>query len=162
LSLRVTLNALCSENGLGAVSSPLLLAILRTTVIKDALAATQAEITPSARRFAPRQSDQSFSTTTGWSVDSSISKAQIEAALLAIDVFPRCALLLTVFEDLPLEEVGMLLHSDRDSIEAGRIRALRELTRNLRYLNRSSTPVEQEAGRAATDMSKPKLQDLAL
>jgi hypothetical protein len=162
LSLHVTVNALCPENGLVGISSALFPPTLRMAVIQNALAATQAEITASARRFAAQQSDQSFIPARGWSVDSSMSKAQIEGALLAIDVFPRCTLLLTVFEGLSLEEAGMLLHSDRESIEAGRIRGLRELTRNLRYLYRSATPVIQETGRGPTEISRLKHQDLRL
>jgi hypothetical protein len=160
LSLRITINALGSEKGLEGRSSPPLPALRRTLAIQNALAATQAEITASAKRFAAQQSDQDFSTLAGCFVVPSIKKTQIEKALLAIDLFPRCALLLTVFEGLPLEEAAILLHCDRDLIERGRIRALRGLTRNLSSLNRI-TPVAQKTERAATDMSKPKHQDLA-
>src|ERR1700722_20010789 len=77
LSLQVTMNALGSENGLGRESSSALLAILRRTVIQNALAATQAELFASARRFAPQRCGQSFITTTDSPVDSIMSKAQI-------------------------------------------------------------------------------------
>jgi hypothetical protein len=131
LSLRVTTNALSSETILACTSSPQLGARRRGTVIRDALAATQAEIATSVQQFAAQQPDLGFITTTGRSADSGLSKAQIEEALLAVDLFPRCALLLTVFEGLPLEEAGALLRCDRDLMKAGRMSALRDLTRNL-------------------------------
>jgi hypothetical protein len=63
------------------------------------------------------------------------TKVQLESALLAIDVFPRCALLLSVFEGMSLEDVGILLNSERDLVRTAQMIGLLELTRNLARLH---------------------------
>ncbi len=49
----------------------------------------------------------------------------------AIDVFPRCALLLSIFEGMSLEDVATLLNGERDLVRKAQLIGLRELTRNL-------------------------------
>jgi len=46
-------------------------------------------------------------------------------------VFPRCALLLTVFERMSPEDAAVLLDVDRDLVRKARIIGLQDLTRNL-------------------------------
>ena len=46
-------------------------------------------------------------------------------------MFPRCALLLSVFEGMSPEDVAILLDADRDLVRKAQIIGLRELTRNL-------------------------------
>jgi len=46
-------------------------------------------------------------------------------------VFPRCALLLTVFEGMSADDTAVLLNVDRDLIRKARFIGLQELTRNL-------------------------------
>jgi len=46
-------------------------------------------------------------------------------------VFPRCALLLTVFERMSPEDAAVLLDVDRDLVRKARIIGLQELTRTL-------------------------------
>ena len=58
-------------------------------------------------------------------------KSELEQALLAIDQFPRCALLLTVFEKLSIEDTATLLNADPELVKAGRAIGLTELARNL-------------------------------
>jgi hypothetical protein len=53
---------------------------------------------------------------------------ELERALLAIDLFPRCALLLTVFEKLPLDDAALLLNADKALVRKARNQALLELT----------------------------------
>lgn len=61
----------------------------------------------------------------------SAGKAELERALLAIDIFPRCAVLLTVFEKFPVEDVAILLNADRKLVVTARAIGLVELVRNL-------------------------------
>jgi hypothetical protein len=49
----------------------------------------------------------------------------------AIDVFPRCALVLSIFEGLPLEDVATLLDEDCELVKAARAIGLQQLTRRL-------------------------------
>jgi len=53
---------------------------------------------------------------------------EFERALLAIDLFPRCALLLTVFEKLSLDDAALLLNADRALVRKAQSQALLELT----------------------------------
>jgi len=63
--------------------------------------------------------------------DPAAGKPELERALLAIDPLPRCALLLSVFEKLAIEDIGILLNADRDSVKAATAIGLIELARNL-------------------------------
>jgi DNA-directed RNA polymerase specialized sigma24 family protein len=68
---------------------------------------------------------------TGRGIDAKTGVAEMEAALLAIDVFPRRALLLRVFEKLSLEDVGILLNAGREAVKVATSIGLIELSRNL-------------------------------
>ena len=59
------------------------------------------------------------------------AKLNFEETVLAIEVFSRCALLLTVFEALHVDDVAELLHVDREMVRYGREAALWELTNRL-------------------------------
>jgi hypothetical protein len=59
------------------------------------------------------------------------SKGELEAALLRIEPLPRRALLLNVFEKLAIEDIGILLNLDRESVKTATAIGLIELTRNL-------------------------------
>jgi DNA-directed RNA polymerase specialized sigma24 family protein len=60
-----------------------------------------------------------------------MDKADLERALLSIDSLPRRALILTVFERLSLEDAGILLNADRESVKTAAAIGLIELSRNL-------------------------------
>jgi hypothetical protein len=47
--------------------------------------------------------------------------------LLAIDLFPRCALLLTVFEKLSLDDAALLLNADKALVRKAQNQGLLEL-----------------------------------
>jgi DNA-directed RNA polymerase specialized sigma24 family protein len=60
-----------------------------------------------------------------------VTRYDLEQALLAIDIFPRCALLLTVFEGLHVSDVGSLLSADPQLVKAAYSDAAVQLTRNI-------------------------------
>src|SRR6185503_1301987 len=91
-----------------------LLAWSRRVFISKALAAIRDELAESARRTASKRAENAALPPRNWTLDRDTTKTQLESALLAIDVFPRCALLLSVFEGMPLEDVAILLNADRD------------------------------------------------
>jgi membrane protein DedA with SNARE-associated domain len=66
-----------------------------------------------------------------WSCRHPLNKFQLERALAAIDIFPRCALLLTIFERLSLEDTVILLGADKKLVTAAQAIGLTELARNL-------------------------------
>ncbi len=157
LSLDVTIDALDSGDGLEHMCSPQTLAHLRKTVIIAALEAIRREIAESARETTLQQSHQGFIAVEGWFLDPNISKEQVEVALLSIGAFPRCALLLTVFEGLQLEDAAALLHSDRELISRGRMKGLYDLTRNLASIP-FTAPTLEEIERTAQRAQVPCLK----
>jgi len=52
---------------------------------------------------------------------------ELERALLAIDLFPRCALLLTMFEKLSLDDAALLLNADKALVRKAQNQGLLEL-----------------------------------
>src|SRR5580658_5595203 len=69
----------------------------RRLVIAKALGAIHDDLADSARRTKTAHADSSR-TPRNWSLSPDTTKADLERALLAIDLFPRAALLLLVFE----------------------------------------------------------------
>jgi DNA-directed RNA polymerase specialized sigma24 family protein len=109
-----------------------MLAWSRKVVISKALAAIRQELAESARRIAQARSPRcSRSLPRDWSLSPDASKLELERALLAIDAFPRCVLLLMLFEGLSLDDATVLLDVDRDLVRKAQVFALEELTRNL-------------------------------
>jgi len=103
----------------------------RKIAIAKSLAAIREDLRASARKTegAPFHGDVRLPR--GWRLSSGANKIQLEQALLAIDVFPRCALVLSIFEGVPLEDVATLLDEDRELVKTARAMALRQLTRQL-------------------------------
>jgi hypothetical protein len=60
-----------------------------------------------------------------------VTKAALQRALLTIDIFPRCALLLIVFEDVPINEAALLLDENEAVVRGAVGLALFRLTENL-------------------------------
>ena len=52
---------------------------------------------------------------------------EFERALLSIDLFPRCVLLLTVFEKLSLDDAAVLLNADKALVRKAQNQGLLEL-----------------------------------
>ena len=62
---------------------------------------------------------------------SAVTKTALQRAFLAIDIFPRCALLLIVFEDMPIDEAAELLDENEAVVRGALGLALFRLTENL-------------------------------
>ena len=131
LSIDVTLEAVAFPDEANSFFSAWMLAWSRRVFIAKALAAIRDELAASARRTASKRLEKAALPPRNWTLDRDTTKAQLERALLAIDAFPRCALLLSVFEGLSLEDVALLLDGERDLVRKARMIGLRELTRNL-------------------------------
>ena len=131
LSFSLIMEVLDSENGLALISSPQTLPHLRRKVVTKALEAIREEVAASSQQTALQSSDRNVTPMSSWFIGPDISPAQLEKAFIAIDVFPRCALLLTVFEGLQVDDAAELLHSDCELIRRGREAGLWELTRSL-------------------------------
>jgi len=102
----------------------------RRLVIAKALAAIHDELADSARRTEIASTANSRMPR-NWSLSPDTTKADLEGALLAIDLFPRATLLLLVFEGLRVADAAALLNADPDLLKKAQAIGLRELTANL-------------------------------
>jgi len=130
-SIDVTLEALDVQESANSFFSTWMLAWSRRVVIAKALGVIRDELAASARRMAFRRREKAALPPRNWALGRDTTKRQIESALLAIDVFPRCALLLLVFEGISLDDAAILLDGDRDLVRQAQVTGVRELTRNL-------------------------------
>jgi DNA-directed RNA polymerase specialized sigma24 family protein len=103
----------------------------RKVVIAKALSAIRSELAESARRLDLAPQKDHTPRSRNWSLDEDSSKVDLERALLAIDVFPRCALLLTVFEKVSLQDAAILLDAGLELVRKAKAIGLHELTRHL-------------------------------
>jgi DNA-directed RNA polymerase specialized sigma24 family protein len=102
----------------------------RRLVMAKALGAIHEELADSARRTKIAHAGSS-GTPRNWSLGPDTTKDDLERALLAIDLFPRAALLLLVFERLRIADAAILLDADQDLLKKAQVLGLRELTANL-------------------------------
>jgi DNA-directed RNA polymerase specialized sigma24 family protein len=109
-----------------------MLAWSRKVVIAKALAAIRQELAASAKRIAAARSPRcGHPVPADWTLAPGATRLELERALLAIDAFPRCVLLLLIFEGLSIDDATVLLDVDRELIRKAQVFALDELTRNL-------------------------------
>jgi DNA-directed RNA polymerase specialized sigma24 family protein len=117
----------------------------RKLVIAEALAAIDSALRQSALRLrTPDLAEPPALPPRSWTTGQSITRREFEQALLALDVFPRCAVLLTFFERLSVEEITLLLNADRELVARAQRRGLIELTRNI-ALGRGWEPAERRS-----------------
>lgn len=100
----------------------------RRLVIGRALTEFREELGDSARRTRLARVNGSTMPPGGWTLSPDTMKADLEEALLAIDVFPRAVLLLLVFEGLRVADAARLLDADPTLIRKAQAIGLRELT----------------------------------
>jgi len=132
----VAVEALDSADG-NAFFSALMLAWARKVVIAKALGVIRQELAASALRIASARA-RNHPTPRNWSLSSEATKVELERALLAIDAFPRCVLLLSLFEGMSLDDATVLLDVDRELIRKAQAFALQELTNNLAVMREAS------------------------
>ncbi len=114
-SVDVAIDALDFADGANPSFSTWMVAWSRRVVIAKALTVIRDELAASAHRTASKPAEKSALPHQNWGPGRDTTKVVLERALLAIDVFPRCALLLAVFEGMSVEDAATLLDSDRDS-----------------------------------------------
>lgn len=115
-----------------------MLAWARKVVIAKALGAIRQELAASAVRIAALRGRYGAPVPRNWSLAAGATKAELERALLAIDAFPRCVLLLSLFEGLSVDDAVVLLDVDRELIRKAQAFALQELTQNLASIQERS------------------------
>ncbi|HTA43894.1 MAG TPA: hypothetical protein VK789_15675 [Bryobacteraceae bacterium] len=102
----------------------------RRLVIGKALSAIHDELADSARRTENANASSS-GVPSNWSLSPDTTKADLERALLAIDLFPRATLLLLTFEGVRIADAATLLDAKPEVLKKAQAIGLRELTANL-------------------------------
>jgi len=103
----------------------------RRIVISKALAAIRQQLADSARRTQQARMSRWALPPRSWSLPPDTSKPHIEEALLAIDLFPRAAVLLSVYEGVPVADTATLLDADVALVKKAVAIGVRELTAGL-------------------------------
>jgi len=135
LSIEIASDTAVSEDYASPFFSDWMRGWQRRLVIGRALTAIHDELADSARRTQiARVTGSAAGSATparGWSLSPNTTKADLQQALLAIDPFPRAALLLLVFEGIRMADAAILLDADPTLIRKAQAIGLRELTANL-------------------------------
>lgn len=84
----------------------------RKLVIVEALGTIKKELQLSMQRTARVAGDEKLTDKPAWKQRPAITRNDFEEAVLAIDPFPRCAMLLTIFEGVSIQAASILLHAD--------------------------------------------------
>ena len=103
----------------------------RRLVIAKILTAVREDLAASARRTALRRVERPALPPRSWVLDRGTPKSDMERALLSMDLFPRAAVLLLVFERVPLKDAAILLDADPDLVRKAQAAGIRELTTKL-------------------------------
>lgn len=126
----VTFQALDPADGANPFFATWMQAWSRRNVIARALGAVREDLARSAREMATLPSKNREVPPQSWTLER-ITKSELEQALLPIAVFPRAAVLLLVFERVPLKDAATLLDAQPELVRAGMAVGARELTVNL-------------------------------
>jgi hypothetical protein len=102
----------------------------RKLIILEALDSIEIELEASKQRTS-REAAVHQSGNPGWKRRERIARDEFETAVLAIDVFPRCAMLLTIFERMSIGLAAVLLDADSRLTAAAQEIGIVQLTENL-------------------------------
>jgi len=103
----------------------------RRVVIAKVLTLVRGQLATSARRTASMRVRNLALPPGSAGMGDRTDSIQLERALLSIDMFPRCALILTVFEGLSIEDAAVLLNVTPDLARQARTIGLRQMIDNL-------------------------------
>ena len=135
ISLDIAVDAINSQNEGDPFFTTWMGAWARRTVIAKALGAIRGELAQSARRTRMARVKHGAAPQ-GWSLNPETTKARLEEALLSIDVFPRAAVVLSIFEGIRIADAAVLLDADAALVRKAQAIGLSELIANLAGANR--------------------------
>ncbi|MCU1335665.1 MAG: hypothetical protein JWO19_1246 [Bryobacterales bacterium] len=106
-----------------------LLAWARKLVIVAAVGTIRRELAESVLRTRPATREELAGLARLASADlAHLTKGELEEVLVAMDVFQRCAVILTVLEGLPVKDAAALLAVDDGTLKATQARGVAEMT----------------------------------
>lgn len=122
----------------------------RRLVIVAALGTIRRQLRESGLRTRPATRSELDGLARSASVDrAAFTRQELEHALLAMDVFVRCAVILTVFERLPVKDAGELLGTDENTVKSAQAQGVTEMTWRLLGEVRPESPRFFSAGQTA-------------
>jgi hypothetical protein len=116
----------------------------RKLIIVEALGTITPELRASKQRTA-RATEGELSGDAKWNGRPYIAREEFEEAVVAIDAFPRCAMLLTIFEGMSIEAASVILNANKSLVRKAQRIGIVQLTRNL--AGDSGPDPHREAGR---------------
>lgn len=102
----------------------------RKLIIAEALATIKTELRTSRQRVA-RAAEEELPRDARLKRRPYIGREEFEEAVIAIDAFPRCAMLLTIFEGMSTKAAATLLNEDEAVTRKAQRIGIVQLTRNL-------------------------------
>lgn len=130
-SIDIAAGAVAGHDAAGPYFANWFSAWSRRVVVAEALGGIQVELAASATRTASIHPHKTTLPGRDWVLDAGTTKAEIEQALLAIDLFPRATVVLTILEGVPVADTSVLLDAKPDLIRKAQAIGLMELTENL-------------------------------
>ena len=122
----------------------------RKLVIVAALGTIRRQLRESELRTRPATKGELDGLARSASVDrAAFTKQELEDTLLAMDVFVRCAVVLTVFERLPIKAAAELLGADENTVKSAQARGVTEMTWRLVSEVQPESPRFFRGGRTA-------------
>ena len=102
----------------------------RKLIIVEALGTIEKDLRSSVQRVARTAGDDMMGNSK-WSRRPYIEKEEFEEAVIGIDTFPRCAMLLTIFEGMSIKTASVLLNASEALTRAAQRIGIVQLTRTL-------------------------------
>jgi hypothetical protein len=102
----------------------------RKLIIVEALGTIRTELRASRQRVA-RSADDEILSEAKWTRRPYIGREEFEEAVIAIDAFPRCAMLLTIFEGMSIRAASVLLNESEMLTRKAQQIGIVQLTGNL-------------------------------
>ena len=130
ISIDIAADVAGSDNGENPFFAAWMRGWYRRLVIVKALTAIHDDLVESAHRTETTRLT-THRVPRNWSLGPDVTKQDLEEALLAIDVFPRAAVLLLVFEGIRITDAVPLLDAKPDVVKKAQAIGLSELTANL-------------------------------
>lgn len=111
----------------------------RKLIIAEALGTIRTQLRLSRQRVA-RMDESEVPADPAWKRRPYISREEFEDAVIAIDAFPRCAMLLTIFEGMSIPAASVLLNADEQLTGLAQRIGVVQLTHNLAGKGRDPVP----------------------
>jgi DNA-directed RNA polymerase specialized sigma24 family protein len=131
LSIEIAVDTVASPPNRKQFFSDWMGAWARRIVIARALAAVRDELAESARRTRLARNIRSARVPRGWSLNPQTNKAQIERALLAMDIFPRAVVVLSILEGVRISDAAVILDADATLVRKAQALGAYQLVRKL-------------------------------